>query len=129
MGIAMRKVQVIGKQSLKRVSESSVHHRPILGCNSSGIFPLVLWQRKEYLWHSSGDSICSICYTFRQKHTSTRYSHRGSHERSAPSEIIDKVTTCLSSRLCMLPVGNYPTGAGLHQVLACLNRTSRAPFS
>lgn len=125
----MRKVQVIGKQSLKRVSESSGHHRPMLGCNSSGIFRLVLWQRKKSLWHSSRDSICSICYTFRQKHTSARYSHRGSHEKSALSEIIDKVTTCLLSRLSELPVGNHPTGAGLHQALACLNTTSRAPFS
>ena len=49
MGIAMRKVQGIAKQSQERVSDSSVPHSPMLRCKSLGIFPLALGQRKRGL--------------------------------------------------------------------------------
>lgn len=54
MGIAMRKVQGIAKQSQERVSDSSVPHSRKLGYKSLGMFPLALEQRRHGLGTQTG---------------------------------------------------------------------------
>ena len=104
MGIAMRKVQSIAKQSQERVSDSSVPHSPMLGCKSSGISRLALGERKKWPWHSSRDSIAFRSHSGR--YICIGGTDRGSRERNTLSEIIHKITTWLSSRLSVLPVRN-----------------------